>query len=548
MPQDLAPNSGNSAQAEIQRLRRSICDLVALSAMSAVWSRATAPEIATGLADLLTGALGLELCYLQLRAGNSTVPLEVARNRTGHLALDAITDLAPHLAPYLTLPAPPTAQVTTPDLANGQTLWLSVIPIGFDADCGFLVAASADPSFPSLDDRMFLSVAANQAAVILERQRAEALLAESNSQKDVFLATLAHELRNPLAPLCTGLEMLALPDLEEPIKAEVLGTMQRQAAFLVRLIDDLLDVSRITAGKLELRPTTVQVADVIRLAVEGVQPLLEEARHRLAILVPEEPIYLHADVTRLTQVISNLLNNSCKYMAQGGQIWVTAGVQDGRAQITVRDAGLGIPPEMLGSIFDMFTQVGGPLERTSGGLGLGLTLVRRLVEMHGGSVTAHSEGVGQGSEFVVTLPVAGQTGPQPAGDGQAAAGRGDETQRRVLVVDDNRDAADVLALLLRAQGHEVQVAYDGLDALAVAPVFQPEVVFLDLGMPRLNGYETAVQLRSLCAGRPLTLVALTGWGQEEDKRRTTASGFDYHLVKPAHPDQLAQVLEPPAAR
>ncbi|HSF38883.1 MAG TPA: ATP-binding protein, partial [Thermoanaerobaculia bacterium] len=360
-------------------------------------------------------------------------------------------------------------------------------------------------------------------------------------RKDEFLAILAHELRNPLAPLRNALQLMRMAGGDEHTMDQTLGMMDRQLQQMVRLIDDLLDISRITRGKIELRKERVELAAVIRDAVETSRPLIETAGHMLTVIYPPEPISLDADPTRLAQVFANLLNNAAKYTPQSGHIRLTAERQGDEAVVKVSDTGIGIPADMLPRIFEMFTQVDRSLERSQGGLGIGLSLVRGLVELHGGSVEAKSGGPGQGSEMSVRLAVhpAPRKAQAWAEDGRPAS----PARRRILVVDDNRDSADSLALLLTLQGSEVRTAYDGLEAVEAAAVFQPDVVLSDIGMPRLNGYETAQRIREQSHGRRVVLIAMTGWGQEEDRRRSTQAGFDYHLVKPVDLAALERLLD-----
>jgi PAS domain S-box-containing protein len=375
---------------------------------------------------------------------------------------------------------------------------------------------------------------------ITDRKTIEEELREADRRKDEFLAVLAHELRNPLAPIRTGLELMRLAGDDQTAIEEVRTTMERQSQQMVRLIDDLLDVSRITRGAVELRKSRVELAAVVESAVETSRPLIEEMGHKLEVTIPKQPIVLEADPTRLAQVISNLLNNAAKYMQRGGTIRVHAERIDGAAVISVTDTGIGIPANMIERIFDMFTQVDGSLERSHGGLGIGLTLVKRLVEMHGGTVEAHSAGVNQGSEFVVRLPaVVGLLTEAPSTDrvGQAAGAK-----RRILVVDDNENAAKVLGMLLTALGNDVRTTFDGFTAIELAETFLPEIILLDIGMPKLNGYETARRIREQPWGKNMVLAALTGWGQEEDKRRTREAGFDHHFVKPVEPAILQKLL------
>ena len=370
-------------------------------------------------------------------------------------------------------------------------------------------------------------------------------LSEADRRKDEFLATLAHELRNPLAPLRTGLEVLKLGDGGTNGTGEkARAMMERQLKQMVRLVDDLLDVSRITRNKLELRTERVDLAAVLSSAVETSRPLIEASGHALEVEIAPEAMALSADFTRLAQVFSNLLNNAAKYTEAGGRITLRAGSDPdspGRVAVAVADTGVGIPAAMLTSVFDMFTQVDRSIERSQGGLGIGLTLVKRLVEMHGGSVTAESEGVGRGSVFTVRLPLAGAPAvaalPAPSVPHAAAS-----PKRRVLVVDDNVDSAASLSLLLGLTGNAVEVAYDGEAAVRAARDFAPDVILLDIGLPKLNGYEACRLIRKSPGGAGVVIVAQTGWGQDDDRQKSADAGFDFHLVKPVDPAALERLL------
>jgi PAS domain S-box-containing protein len=376
---------------------------------------------------------------------------------------------------------------------------------------------------------------------ITELREAQAALQKADRRKDEFLATLNHELRTALAPIRNGLQLLRVAGPPDPQLRHVVDVLGREVTHLVRLVDDLLDVSRITRGKIELRKKRLDVAAVAQDAVELSRPAIEAGKHHLAVTLPPAPLRVVGDPTRLAQVIANLLNNSAKYTPEGGHIGLVVERAGDRVVIRVRDDGEGIPAAMLPKVFDMFAQVDRAVDRSQGGLGIGLTLVRRLVEMHGGTVEAASEGEGKGSEFTVRLPVA-EPAPEPQPPTAPPASAAPPTPRRILVVDDNRTAADILAMLLRWSGHDVQVAYDGRSALEMAAAFGPEVVVLDLGMPGMTGFEVARQLRKMPELHGVILVAQTGWGQPEDRLRTAEAGFDAHLLKPLSLEELEDVL------
>jgi signal transduction histidine kinase len=363
---------------------------------------------------------------------------------------------------------------------------------------------------------------------------------QADRRKDEFLATLAHELRNPLAPIRNSVSLLRLSGAAGPA-GQMWEMMDRQVNHMVRLVDDLMEVSRITRGKIELRKETVDLAEVIAAAVETSRPLIDAARHELKIDLPPQALLIEADAVRLAQVFANLLNNAVRYTDPGGRIGIAAKRDDRSAVIIVSDTGVGIAAEALPRVFDMFVQANARDSRAQSGLGIGLTLVRSLVEMHGGSVAARSAGVGRGSDFAVRLPLA-RTDAQRAPAAAGAAGRKIPGLPRVMVVDDNRDAADSLAAVLKLLGAEVRVTNDGRAALDELGAFRPAVVFLDLGMPGMDGYETARHMRAREDTRSTLIIALTGWGQESDRRHTQAAGFNQHLVKPADITALRAVL------
>jgi PAS domain S-box-containing protein len=376
-----------------------------------------------------------------------------------------------------------------------------------------------------------------------ERHRTEEALRTADRLKDEFLATLAHELRNPLAPICMGLELLK--HAEDPAAAEdVRSMMERQSHHMVRLIDELLDVSRISRGKLELRFAPVELSEVVQNAVDATRPAIDEAGHQLVVTLPDRPVLMYADAHRMIQVMSNLLNNAAKYTPQGGIIEVVGKENDGQIQITVSDTGIGVPADMRELIFEMFTQVR-DIEGGHQGLGIGLTLVKRLVELHGGTVEVESEGRNQGSQFHVRMPAMVQ-GTIPGSDAKPPSqSLPSAVRRRVLVVDDNADALNALSMLVRIMGHDVTEAHDGAEAVRLAEKIRPDVVLMDIGMPNLNGYDAAKRIRSEPWGRNMVIVATTGWGQDEDRQRTAAAGFDQHLVKPIEHAKLQSVLDSP---
>ena len=371
------------------------------------------------------------------------------------------------------------------------------------------------------------------------RERADEL-AEAHRHKDEFLATLAHELRNPLAPIRNAVQYLGMEGLTERDVKTGRDVIARQVTVMVRLIDDLLDMSRISRNKLDICKERVELAAVLESAVESSRPLIQQSGHELTVSLPPQSIHLDADPVRLAQVFMNLLNNAAKYTKRGGHIRLTAEREGSDAVVSVRDNGIGIPGDMLTRIFDMFTQVDRTLERSQGGLGIGLTLVRRLLDLHDGWIEARSNGPDEGSEFVVRLPLIEplQEPPLKSSGPRATA----LSECRILVVDDNKDSADSLKMLLRLKGNDIRTAYDGLEAVEVAETFRPELVLLDIGLPKLNGNEVARRIRQQPWGRDIMLVALTGWGQDEDRRRSQEAGFNFHIVKPVELSALEKLL------
>jgi PAS domain S-box-containing protein len=419
---------------------------------------------------------------------------------------------------------------------------------------------------------------------ISARKRTEEALRDADRRKNEFLAILAHELRNPLAAISNAVDLVRRAAGDLALIERARNVMERQLDQTVRLIDDLLDVSRVSRGKVQLRKERVELAAVIRSAVETTRPLIEAQTHQLTVTLPPQPIYVDADPTRLAQVVSNLLNNAAKYTPKGGQIWLTVARDGGRGArdetqkqddsslaplpsslaphglapcpapltprfvvVSIRDSGIGITAEHLPHIFEMFAQVEPVLERSVGGLGIGLALVRGLVEMHGGNVEARSGGKGKGSEFIIRLPVLDIQVQQPTKEPPNEKSVSSNPKRRILLVDDNRDTTKTMAMLLQLAGHDVRTAFDGHEAIDLAASFRPEVVLLDIGLPKMNGYEAARHIRTQPWGKSMALIALSGWGQESDKRRALEAGFDHHLTKPvtaASIEKLIAVLKP----
>ena len=386
------------------------------------------------------------------------------------------------------------------------------------------------------------------AVAVAERDRAQAELKEADRRTalarerlDEFLATLAHELRNPLAPIRSAAQIVRMAEGDHATVSAARAIIERQLKHLVRLIDDLVDVSRITRGKLELSRDRVDLAAVLQVAIETNRPLLESKQQHVTVELPAEPLVVEADMTRLAQVFANLINNGAKYSDPRSDIRIQAARAGSRALVTITDQGVGIEREMLANIFDLFTRVKRP-SSPHDGLGVGLTLVKRIIELHGGAVTAHSEGPGRGSAFTIELDLIESSGEETPT--VPAPGKAEHSSRRarILVADDNHDAAQSLALMLSMDGHDVRTAGDGLEALREAEEFHPQLVVLDIGMPKLDGYETARRMRKRPWAAHTRLFALTGWGQEEDRERARRAGFDQHLVKPVDPEALSQLL------
>lgn len=687
-----------AAAAEIRSLRRCLRDLAGLSALSAVWVEYDAPRLAESLADVLGTTLDLSLVFVRVHSPTSAAVFEAARSDArGKEPPGQIEELRKTLAPWLETEFA-TSSAAVPHPLGGGTLHIAVTRIGHSGH-GVLLTGSERTDFPTESERLLLSVAANQAVIVLQQREGEAVrgqaltreqrraqqlqrlaqaslainaaralpdvlqeitdrareiigaqqgvtsvtvdddwegafhafspaehgsdldarihgpgrdwlavpltgrdgrnlgvvqlshkdegpftgedeailvqlaqlasvaientrlyqrtqeaedalaarleeLAVASRRKDEFLAMLAHELRNPLAPIRNAAQFLKLRAESDPVLQHTQGIIERQVTHLTRLVDDLLDVARINRGHIDLRKTELDLAEIVGEAVEAVREAVDTRGHHLSVILPLEPVPLVGDRTRLVQVIGNVLTNAAKYTPNGGRIELVAELEgsgsDPQVAIRFRDNGQGIAPDLLPSIFDLFTQAERSLDRSEGGLGIGLTLVKELVEQHGGSIEAHSSGPGQGSEFVVRLPVLGRTAsrrPETRHDRMISG-----PSRRVLLVEDNRDAATTLQELLEVWGHEVQVAHDGPAALQVAPRFQPEVILLDIGLPQMDGYEVARRLRLHEGADPPFLVALTGYGDAEHRATAVEAGFDHHLVKPIDLEQLQLLL------
>lgn len=509
-------------------------------------------------------AQGLEQAILALRASDERYQLAVRGSSAGLWDWDMVTDtmfFSPRFkavmgyseAEFPDVPASLTNIIHEDDRERMRALLVAHLSddAPYSAECllrlksgdyrWFLITGMAKREANGRAFRMAGSV-----IDVTERKRAEQVLMESNKAKDEFIATLAHELRNPLAPIRTGLEILKKDTENGPASQRARDTMERQLAHMIRLIDDLLDISRINSGKIRIETTRTRLGSAIESAVEISRPAMQARGHQFQVDAPAKPIELMADPTRLAQALGNLLNNAAKYTPAGGHIALRARQEGGMAVIDVIDDGVGIAPEMQENIFTLFTQVGRTLDRAQGGLGIGLYLVRSLVELHGGSVTATSEGTGKGSTFTVRIPCLLQPAATHAPQERPMEHNSD-TGLKVLVVDDNVDAAETLATVLDMTGRRTRVVHDGRSVLQAAREFEPDVVLLDIGLPGMSGYEVAKQLRADAAFSRTVLIAITGWGAEEDRRRTKEAGFDEHLTKPVDLTAIDALLAKVAA-
>lgn len=414
---------------------------------------------------------------------------------------------------------------------------------GYDAGAVAFLQKPLNPHLLKNKANVFYELRRQQQEIthLLEesRQYAEALKA-ADRRKDEFLATLAHELRNPLAPIKNGIQLLKL-DFERGNGRSLVSMMDRQLKHVIHLIDDLLDMSRVSQGKIDLDKQTINLVDAINIATEASEPLIKERAHQLSTQLPTQPVWIYADLTRIAQIISNLLNNAAKYTPQGGTLALHATAEDGEAVISVRDNGLGIEKEMLSNIFELFTQVDSSLKRSEGGLGIGLALVKHLVAMHDGTIHADSEGLDKGTVFTLRLPLA--EAPTSATSGEAAEEENTSDILNVLVVDDNHPSGQTVGWMLEAMGHHYTLAASGAEAITLAQRINPDVILLDIGLPDKTGYEVCEELRRDPRFAKTLFIAQTGWGQEKDRAQAKAAGFDHHLVKPVDMDKLNKLLE-----
>jgi signal transduction histidine kinase/DNA-binding response OmpR family regulator len=486
------------------------------TAVAAAPHDALPSNLAEAMARVL--ATGQSLHVPELEAGSPGRRLQPARSANGN---GTMTPALPDLALQ--------SMVLVPLRARGRVLGVLCLAM----------ACSSRRYGPA--DLLLAEDLAGRAAVAIDNARLYRDVQRADAHKNEFLSMLAHELRNPLAPIRNAVQILRMRGSGDAELESLQDMIDRQVQHLVRLVDDLLDVSRITRGKIRLVQEPVDLAVIVHRAVEISQPLIKTRGHELSVSLPTGPLHVQGDPVRLAQVVGNLLNNAAKYTPEGGKVWLSVQREGSQAVLSVRDTGVGIPHEMLASVFDLFTQVECSLDRSHGGLGIGLTLVRQLVELHGGRVQAFSSGPNQGSEFVVRLPALA-VAAVPARALEHPLGRLPAPRRRVLVVDDNLDAAESLAVLLRLDGHEVHVYHDGPTAVAAADELKPEVVLLDIGLPEMNGFEVARRLRTHPDLTQTLLVAVTGYGQDQDLRRSREAGFDHHLVKPIDPATLQTIF------
>jgi signal transduction histidine kinase/DNA-binding response OmpR family regulator len=540
-----------------ERMRRTAAEeansrLTFLAEVTAVIGRSLDDTVtARDTVRLTVPALGDQAVVARRDPSGTHWQIVQALAREGGVAIEEFFDVeqvAPPLADALVRTFTTGDVELLPGLAaqHGGEAQIVVFPLSGQKSILAALGISRAPSggYFSPADLTIAEALAARAAIALENAQLYKDLEHADRQKNEFLSMLAHELRNPLAPIRTGVDVLRMQGDEQPEVVWARDMIERQTTQLVRLVDDLLDVSRITGGKIRLELERIDVAAIVATAVETSRPLIDEAGHELTVSMPDETLWVKCDRVRLSQVLSNLLNNAAKYTRGGGSIHLSVEREGSECVFRVRDNGIGIPGEMLSKVFDLFTQVERSLDRSRGGLGVGLTLARRLIEMHGGRIDVASDGPGQGSEFTVRLPA---VSPILAKDATPEAGRtpAESVPRvpfRILIVDDNVDAADSVAWLMRQQAHDVRTAHDGRSALEMASEFRPQVVVLDLGLPELDGYEVSRRLRAAPDTKEALIIAVSGYGQDEDRRRSTQAGFNYHFIKPVNFETLLGVL------
>ncbi len=515
---------------------RSQRDLICLLALPALWVGRDGATILRLMVEAVERAVPVDFCYMNVSVDAAAAPVATLRVE-GRTMVEHSSAWQSVVARCRAMPhvGSKPMQLATP---LGE-LNIIRLDIGYGGAGGSIWYGSALADFPSVMQLSFLRAAASLAATGLQGARISHDREEASRAKDEFLAMLGHELRNPLAPIVTALKIIELKT-RQPLDREH-AIIERQVGHLARLVDDLLDVARIARGKIELKKEIVDISTVLTRALESVSPLLEQRRHLLSVDLPQEGAFVFGDATRLCQVFTNLLINAAKFTEPSGAISLTARVTKGHLSVAVRDNGLGIGPALLPRVFSLFEQGKSTIDRSSGGLGIGLALVKSFVELHAGTVVAASEGPGHGSEFTVTLPLC--DAPAAAAPvAEPAQGLPRQNAARVLIVDDNADALEMMEYLLQQAGYAVATALDPAEALLVAGRFRPTVAILDIGLPVMNGYELAAELRVLLVAEPPRMIALTGYGQSGDKDRSLAAGFHAHLVKPVDLDDLLGAL------
>lgn len=525
---------------ELDELRRCLRDVLALLALPAVWRSQSVASILEKLIEVLEASVAGDFLFASAhRAGEGLVK---AARLGGRTATEAeLAEAARWVEPFAAGTASREGPLVCGPLGE---LWAVYEPLGFRASGGSVVVATLRPGFPTTSERVVIRSAVALVTTSLDTARALREREIALSAKDEFMAMLGHELRNPLAPIQTALELIRLRGDDDSAHEHTI--IERQVGHVVRLVDDLLDVSRITRGKLELKKEPTEARDVVTQALEMSAPLIEQRGHRVHVDVPSRGLAVLGDCVRLAQVVSNLLTNAAKYTEPGGDITVSAGAERDHVVIRVKDNGIGLAPDMKDRIFESFVQEAQMLDRSLGGLGLGLNIVRSITALHGGEVHAWSEGRGRGSEFVVTLPRLEAAPPQHEKILRKSLPQAEQALR-ILVVDDNVDAAEMLGEVLQALGHHVEVCHDGPSALAKAERMRPDIGLLDIGLPVMDGYELAKQLRRAAWSGELRLFAVTGYGQERDRARAHEAGFDAHYVKPLDFDKLRDILNTPRA-